>query len=199
MALVPESALLALDVHYDEPRCRAITAGVLFDSWSSPAAFEEWLMRSDDVSAYEPGSFFRRELPCLLPMVEVLLEQFAVGIIIVDGFVDLGDGRPGLGRHLFDSLGAKRGIEVVGVAKNPFAGALATPVYRNQSRRPLWVGATGDREAAVRGVLSMAGEFRFPEMLKRVDRLARDGHRQSELVPSKPIRVKGTFDSDRVL
>ncbi len=187
--------LLALDAHYDEPKQRAVTAGVVFEDWSSSEALDAWWMRTDGVAAYEPGSFYRRELPCLLPMVEALLELHPIRVIVVDGFVDLGGGRPGLGRHLFNELDAP-GPEVVGVAKNPFAGALATPVYRNESRRPLWVGATGDRDTAVHGVLSMAGQFRLPKLLKQVDRLARLGHRQYQSLTTELIRVEGASVSD---
>jgi deoxyribonuclease V len=62
------------------------------------------------------------------------------------------------------------------VAKTRFEGAtLALPVLRGNSKHPLWVSAAGmgaDEAAAL--VAAMAGGFRLPTLLKRVDRLCRD-------------------------
>jgi deoxyribonuclease V len=92
----------------------------------------------------------------------------------VDGYVWLGPGEKGLGAHLFDALEGR--TPVVGVAKNPFYSATeAVEVRRGGSERPLYTTSVGmPVEQAAAGVRSMAGPYRLPEMLKRVDRLCRD-------------------------
>ena len=50
-----------------------------------------------DVVAYEPGEFYRRELPAL---TAVLTGVTGLSQLIIDGYVDLdASGRPGLGAH----------------------------------------------------------------------------------------------------
>ena len=72
-----------------------------------------------DLAPYEPGSFYKRELPAILPMVHLVLARGTVGTVVLDGHVDLDEGRPGLGRHLYEALGAPPELCIVGVAKNP--------------------------------------------------------------------------------
>jgi deoxyribonuclease V len=64
---------------------------------------------------------------------------------------------------------------VVGVAKTAFRGAShAIEVCRGKARRPLYVTAIGlpaDRAAALVG--RMAGTYRLPDALRRVDALSR--------------------------
>jgi deoxyribonuclease V len=104
--------------------------------------------------------------------VRLAEQRQPLSVIVVDGFVDLGE-KPGLGRHLYDALG--QAYPVVGVAKSEFPGADALAVRRGSSAKPLWVSATGDTEEAARHVLSMAGTGRFPKLLREADRLAREG------------------------
>jgi len=92
--------------------------------------------------------------------------------IIVDGFVDLGPDRAGLGRYLFEALDAQ--IEVVGVSKNPFVGSPGIAVLRGTSQTPLWVTSTGSSEAAAQAIAAMSGDFRIPTLLRRVDEIARE-------------------------
>jgi deoxyribonuclease V len=92
---------------------------------------------------------------------------------VVDGYVDLDpDGRPGLGAHVHAAFG---GVPVVGVAKTAFGTAThAARVFRGQSTRPLYVTAAGMTiPDAAALVAEMAGRFRVPDALRRVDRLAR--------------------------
>lgn len=162
-----------LDVHYEDEGARA--ACVLADSWAdeAPAAmYVDWI---ETVAPYEAGSFFRRELPCLVAVLRLLPARPAV--VVVDGHVWLAAGRPGLGAHLYQAL--ERTTPVVGVAKRPFGDApqpvAVVPVLRGASRRPLYVTAVGMAadEAACR-VRAMAGKYRIPALLRRVDQLARD-------------------------
>jgi len=121
------------------------------------------------VVAYEPGAFYRRELP---PLLTALKNLGPVEGVVVDGFCWLGADRPGLGARLYEALGSR--AWVVGVAKRPFHGQPGLPVRRGTTK-PLWVTTCGlETERAVRAVASMHGPFRIPTLLKRADQLARD-------------------------
>ena len=118
---------------------------------------------------YQPGEFYRRELPPLRAVVPAAAE---LALIVVDGYVDLDpDGRPGLGAQVH----AEFGVPVIGVAKTAFSTAThAAQVLRGQSSRPLYVTAAGMTTADAAGLVAeMAGRFRMPDALKLVDRLAR--------------------------
>lgn len=166
--------LAVLDVCYG-PR-GAAAACVLFEHWTAAAHAGEHVVLVDHVAPYEPGAFYRRELPCLLAAlapVGVPLEA-----VVIDGYVWLSaDGRAGLGAHLFEALG--RATPVVGVAKTSFSGsAFAEPVLRGDSARPLYVTAADlDAATAARRVRDMHGPHRIPTLLKRADRLCRDAMR----------------------
>lgn len=92
-------------------------------------------------------------------------------IVVIDGYVWLGDGKPGLGAHLHAAIG---GI-VVGVAKTRFVSATdALEVCRGGSQSPLFVSAIGMKvEDAAKRVAQMHGPYRVPTLLKQVDTLAR--------------------------
>ena len=151
----------------------ACAAAVLADD----AAFAEvtaertaWL---PDVVAYEPGEFYRRELPALR---EVLADLPGLGQLIIDGYVDLdAEGRPGLGAHAH----LKFGVPVIGVAKTAFHTAThAIPVLRGRSARPLYVTAIGLPLAdAAEQIRTMTGRFRLPDAIRRADALGRSAVR----------------------
>lgn len=148
----------------------AVAAGVWFRGWEASEAETEAVAAFFEVAPYQPGEFYRRELPCLLG---VLARGPAADVVVVDGYVGLGPGRPGLGAHLHSALGGR--TVVVGVAKTRFEGAMdAVPIYRGDSRAPLYVTAAGaDAVEAAGWVASMQGPHRIPALLKRVDQLAR--------------------------
>lgn len=130
----------------------------------------EYVAPVDQVSAYRPGHFYERELPA----VQVVLAGRVPGLLVIDGYVDLDpQGRPGLGAHAH----AVFGVPVIGVAKTAFATAThAVAVRRGAATRPLYVTAAGlDLDLAADLVAGMAGPFRLPDALRRVDALAR-GH-----------------------
>lgn len=163
--------ICCLDVFYHEQS--TVTACVGFSVWTAAQpAFEKVLVSDGAAKDYQPGEFYRRELPYILSALATL--ETSPAIVIIDGYVWLGVERPGLGAHLFAALAQR--AAVVGVAKRPFVGATATPVLRGESRQPLFVGAVGIAiEDAVDGVRSMHGPHRIPTLLKRVDRLSREG------------------------
>lgn len=147
----------------------AVAAGVWFRGWAADAAEHEATAVVRDVAEYEPGAFYRRELPCL---TAVLTAGPQPDVVIVDGYVWLGADRPGLGARLFAALGGA--VPVVGVAKTRFASAEAVAVCRGGSQSPLWVTAAGIDPAEAAGhVAAMAGPYRVPTLLKRADGLAR--------------------------
>lgn len=163
--------MAAVDVQYEDSRGHA--AALVFADPADSEPVEEICRWFEDLEDYVPGQFYRRELPCVFPLLREFLASYDLTTVIVDGYVDLGpEGRPGLGRHLFKALGKK--IEVVGVAKSLFKDTPAREVLRGRrSRRPLWVTSTGDLDVAAEMVESMDGEHRMPTLLKRVDQLAR--------------------------
>ena len=164
--------IIAIDVYYQDKK--AIVAGVLFHFWDAPKAADEIVIEIelDRVGEYEPGQFYKRELPCILALLETL--ETLPEIIVIDGYVYLGsEANPGLGQRLYDAL-EERSI-VIGVAKTRFQDTPATAeVYRGQSQNPLYVTAIGvGSPEAKRFIMEMQGENRIPTLLKRVDRLTR--------------------------
>jgi deoxyribonuclease V len=129
------------------------------------------------VAEYEPGKCYRRELPCLL---EILEHGPPAEIVLIDGYVWLGNGMAGLGAHLHAAIG---GV-VVGVAKTRFARATdAVRVCRGSGRSPLFVSAVGmSVEQAATKVAAMHGSYRIPTLLKQVDTLARTAGQDTEHV-----------------
>lgn len=162
--------ILAVDVQYAENR--ATVAGVEFAQWQADAADRELVSFVEGVAQYEPGQFYRRELPCIIRLMEE--HELRPEYVVIDGLVYLdGFSRAGLGRHLFDALG--RRVPVIGVAKKRFAGIGAPyEVYRGSSKRPLLVTAAGiDVELAKEYIAGMHGRYRLPTLLKRADQLCR--------------------------
>jgi len=158
----------AVDVYY-LPSGGARAALVLASDAAFATIAAEKTVLVGHVAPYQPGEFYRRELP---PMRAVLAGVDGLGLLIIDGYVTLDpDGRPGLGAY----ARAEFGVPVIGVAKTRFAPAVhAIPVVRGNATRPLYVTAAGIEPAAAAGLIrAMAGDFRLPDALRRVDSLAR--------------------------
>ena len=160
-----------LDVAYAPEAVGA--ACVLFRSWSDGEEVAHAVARGEAAAPYEPGSFYRRELPHLLAVLRQVREPLES--IVVDGYVWLGPSRPGLGAHLYEALG--RRVAIVGVAKTPFGASAAdvsVEVFRGQSRRPLLVTSAGvEVTIASQWVRAMHGRYRIPTLLRRADQLSR--------------------------
>jgi len=166
--------LVCLDVDYRDHDVVAACVG--FASWTAATpSFERVSRVAGAPAAYVPGSFYLRELPHLLRILKLVKRKDGIdpSLVIVDGYVTLGPGHPGLGEHLFRALGSK--IPVVGVAKTAFHGAAhASAIRRGTSQRPLYVTAIGiDQKQASAAVASMHGGSRVPTLLRRVDQLCR--------------------------
>jgi deoxyribonuclease V len=163
--------LVAVDVQY--AKLAVVTAAVGFIEWSDPSSTLECVLRVGVTpEPYQPGGFYRRELPFLLEAVGLVQRHHRVDAVIVDGHAWLAAGRPGLGARLYEALGARGAV--IGVAKAAFAGGDAVRVLRGASRRPLFVTAAGmSTDAAAEIVRGMHGPYRLPTLLKRADQLAR--------------------------
>ena len=146
---------------------------MLATDWSAAETSGEYSAIHDCPADYEPGYFFKRELPPLLAVLKQLSN--VPPVLVVDGYVWLDQSRPGLGLHLHQAL--PQNPAVVGVAKTSFAGnRAAVPVLRNSSR-PLFVTAVGiSVEEAAEHIRDMAGQYRIPDLMRRADQLAKGRH-----------------------
>lgn len=177
--------ILAIDVQYVDDTGYA--AAVLFDTWTASTPLHVFTHVEHNVAEYQPGQFYKRELPPVLALLAASPTPPAV--VVIDGFVNLdAAGRPGLGQHLFDALGGK--VPIVGVAKNPFRlhGEEGEPdeqggpgaITRGSSVRPLYVTSAGmSQTTAEELVIGMHGQHRLPTMLKLVDQEARKASKRS--------------------
>ena len=162
--------LAAVDVHYRGSK--AITGCILFEDWQADEPQSEELIELNIYEPYQPGLFYKRELPCLLAIFESLGANFEA--IIIDGYVWLASQKPGMGYFLFEELGSQ--VPIVGVAKNSYSGNdIAEPVLRGGSKHPLYVTSAGiDGKLAAEHIANMHGKFRLPTILKRVDKICRN-------------------------
>ena len=164
--------IAAFDVHYfGDDDARAGT--VLFHKYTDAEAAAEYAVIVSGVSQYVPGQFYRRELPCILKLLERIDE--APNEMVIDGYVTLGDS-PGLGQHLFQSFGGR--IPVVGVAKSRYQGLIGDRDREGEEQATLYVTSAGiDPHLAAERIKAMHGAHRVPTLLRRVDLLARQGAR----------------------
>jgi len=159
------------DVHYSESYATA--ACLLFRNWPDDQPYLQVTKMLRQTARYEPGQFYRRELPALTALLERVTEKPQV--VVIDGYVWLGnDSSPGLGAYLYEALGRTTGV--IGVAKTLFReGPAVRAITRGTSLRPLYVSAAGlDLNEAAARVIELHGKFRIPTLLKKVDRVCRD-------------------------
>ena len=163
--------LAILDAAYSETASAVVC--VTAASWDATRSLDEISLTAGPPAAYEPGQFFKRELPLLVDVLARLPDRPAT--IVIDGYVWLGmDGRKGLGAHLYDALG--EACAVVGIAKTRFADAeqWSAQVVRGAGTSPLYVTAAGIAlDDAAAGVKRMSGGHRIPALVGLADRLAR--------------------------
>jgi deoxyribonuclease V len=162
--------ILAVDVDYRG--WSAFIVGVAFENWQDACEKSIFGSRLDDIEDYIPGQFYRRELPCILKLIEE--HQLVPDLIVIDGFVYLdGRSRPGLGKHLYDALQGK--IGVIGVAKRPFKDITREcELYRGTSKKPLYITSVGIPLTEAKDYIkSMRGKYRVPALLKKADRISK--------------------------
>jgi len=163
--------IIAIDVDYKTDGAKAV--GILF-SLPDETIHETIIEHIDDVNNYESGKFYKRELPCLQQVMNQV-EQEKLSAVIVDGHVYVNNsGEFGLGAKLWETLDQK--IPVIGVAKNSFESnkQMVREIFRSQSKKPLYISSIGvPLDEAVSLVLNMTGQYRMPDILKKVDTISK--------------------------
>lgn len=161
--------ILAIDVNYNIDNSAKV-AGVLFENWEDKEPKEIYISDITEVDEYISGEFYKRELPCILDILEKVTQK--LNYIVVDGYVYLNE-KMGLGAYLYEALNKK--IKIIGVAKSEFRDILSnTHLYRGKSKKPLYITSAGvDLEVAKEFISIMDGKYRFPTLLKEVDRVCR--------------------------
>lgn len=165
--------ILAFDTYYFDGKAKTVC--LEFTEWNQSENFKVHTEIIDNVEEYIPGEFYKRELPCILSLLNKI-DLTNLEVIIVDGFVYLDDEKKyGLGGHLYEKLNKK--TPIIGVAKTNFASIEKDKksLIRGESAKPLYVTAIGiELEDAFKKVESMAGEFRMPTLLREMDRLTKE-------------------------
>lgn len=161
--------IAAFDTQY--LNTNATTACICFNDWTDSISKQEFVEQTQNIAPYEPGKFYKRELPCITSLIKK--HGLQPKLIIVDGYVWLDDKQIGLGGHLYYELNQQ--IPVIGVAKTRFkVHSKVKEVFRGKSQNPLYISAIGiDLDEAAENVEKMDGVFRIPTLLKRVDQLCR--------------------------
>lgn len=171
--MIEKNTLLAFDTYYFEGKAKTVC--IEFNQWNQDKDYKVHSEIIDNIEDYIPGEFYRRELPCILSLLQKMnLEN--IDAIVVDGYNYLDDDKKyGLGGHLYEKLNQK--IPIIGVAKTNFASLNKDKksLFRGDSLKPLFITSIGiDLDDAFKKVESMAGEFRFPTLLKELDRLTKE-------------------------
>lgn len=162
--------IACFDVYYDK-NC-AYAAAIVFSDWSDTSPADQYELENQDVGEYNPGNFYQRELKPLLEIIKLIKQP--IKYYVIDAYCHLSDSlKPGLGHYLFENLPQES--VVIGVAKNRFGDTThAIELCRGTSKRPLFITSIGiDYKTAANYIESMAGEHRFPLLLKSVDCLSR--------------------------
>lgn len=160
--------ILAVDVYYYETAAKSV--GVLFEKWEDSEPYAIISAYIENPLAYEPGNFYKRELPCIRELLRKI-DIKEIDTIIVDGYVFLDDNKKsGLGYHLYRSLPNE--IPVIGVAKTSFKNnkSFVQELLRGSSKKPLYITSIGvELQEAAGYINKMHGDYRMPTLLKLVD------------------------------
>ncbi|MBL3658111.1 endonuclease V [Fulvivirga sp. 2943] len=164
--------ILAFDSFYFSNKAKTVC--LLFENWEDAAPYSILSEITEGVADYEPGEFYKRELPCILSLLEKV--EHTIHTIIIDGYVTLTDkGKPGLGAHLYQSLDPK--VPIIGVAKSGFHenSKLVRELHRGESKNPLYITAAGmSADEAYDNIKKMDGPYRMPTLLKLLDKKTRE-------------------------
>ncbi len=165
--------IYCFDTYYTEEFANTAVVGI--QNWHDAEPSYELSEKTTEIEEYESGSFYKRELPCLLSIIKKIPLNTEKDILVIDGYVILSDdGKPGLGGYLFEELAEK--CPVIGIAKNDFLSLQKKKfsVLRGESKHPLYVTSLGiSLEEATENVSKMQGKFRIPTILKLVDQRSR--------------------------
>jgi len=165
--------ILAFDTYYFNDKAKTVC--LCFEKWTDNEPLTLFSDITCGISPYVPGEFYKRELPCILSLLDKITVS-DISYIVVDGYVYLDDkGGCGLGGYLFEALGRK--IPVIGVAKSEFHNNSTNvrELKRGKSKNPLYISAAGiDPDTASDFIKSMKGEFRIPSLLRVLDRKTKE-------------------------
>ncbi|WP_299890925.1 endonuclease V [uncultured Lacinutrix sp.] len=160
--------IIAFDTYYYDNKAK--TVGVSFNKWNDNQPIEIYSEIIEGVAEYEPGSFYKREMPCIISLLKKININ-EVELILVDGYVILNnDGKYGLGGHLYKYLNEK--IPIVGVAKSGYDSNTlnSKALLRGESKKPLYISAIGiELDLAYTHIKSMHGNYRIPTLLQIMD------------------------------
>ncbi len=158
--------IAVFDVDYKDTQAQC--ACLLIENWDS-LDYKTYKVLINDIADYESGSFYKRELPCILQALDSVSET--LDYIIIDGYVTLGE-KKGLGAYLYEHLDIQ--IPIIGVAKTKFLSADSIELIRGSSIKPLYITSIGiDSMLSKLYIEKMAGDFRIPFILKEADRICR--------------------------
>jgi len=143
--------ILAFDTYYFDNKAKTVC--LEFSEYNQKENFKVHTEIIENVEEYIPGEFYKRELPCIMSVLNQINLQ-NIEVIIVDGFVYLDDDKKyGLGGHLYEKL--NRQIPIIGVAKTNFASIEKDKkaLYRGDSIKPLYITSIGiDLEEAFKNI-----------------------------------------------
>ena len=88
--------IVCIDVDYKESQ--AHVACLVFKNIKDAVPDRVYTILVNDIHDYIPGEFYKRELPCILKVLEIVEEK--ITLIIVDGYVWLDSNRPVSYTHL---------------------------------------------------------------------------------------------------
>jgi deoxyribonuclease V len=162
-----------VDCYYKEDQAECVLG--IFNNWEDDSIKQVYTAFIEKVASYEPGKFYKRELPCILQILKQV-DLDTIDTLLIDGYVFLDDeGRYGLGGHLYEALDKK--IAIIGVAKTRYTKQYRNvkEVFRGKSKNPLFISAIGIKlSTAAENIEQMAGEYRMPHLVKQVDQLSRN-------------------------
>jgi deoxyribonuclease V len=165
--------IVAIDVHYRETEAKIVA--VTFENWMDSVPHQTYIAFKKDIEDYEPGAFFKRELPCIIEIM-AQTDVSTINFIVVDGYVFLNDeGKKGLGYYVYEHFNKK--IPVIGAAKTRFFenDKWVRPILRGSSQNPLYITSIGvGLDDAASFIASMNGDFRMPTLLKLLDTMTKE-------------------------
>ena len=165
--------ILAFDTYYYGNKAKTVC--IAFDNWESNTIINTYSEIIENNNEYISGEFYKKELPCILSLLDKIKID-DIDVIIIDGYVNLNDdGKIGLGGHLYKVLNSK--IPIIGVAKTNYALIKKDKreVLRGDSKKPLYITSVGiELDKAETLIQSMYGEFRIPTILKELDRQTKE-------------------------
>ncbi|HMO63392.1 MAG TPA: endonuclease V [Ferruginibacter sp.] len=126
--------VLAVDVFYKGTSAKSV--GTIF-KWEDDEPKQILTEHIENIEKYESGMFYKRELPCIIKILQKV-DLFYIDAIVIDGYVYVNNKKKlGLGGFLWNVL--ERKIPVIGVAKNKFYNNSETveEIKRGKSNKPL--------------------------------------------------------------